>query len=95
VPPRAPGPGPHDDFHARLTADCGDARLLAALRTVKRALLRYEQVYMLDPARIERSADQHDGIIAALERGDHVQAAQRVRENLTGGLSDLAAVFDA
>ena len=84
-----------DDFHARLTADCGDARLLAALRTVKQALLRYEQVYMLDPARIERSAEQHDAIIAALERGDHVQAAQRVRENLTGGLPDLAAVFDA
>jgi DNA-binding SARP family transcriptional activator len=84
-----------DDFHARLTADCGNARLLAALRTVKQALLRYEQVYMLDPARIARSAEQHEAIIAALERGDHVQAAQRVRENLTGGLPDLAAVLGA
>jgi DNA-binding SARP family transcriptional activator len=84
-----------DDFHARLTADCGDTRLLAALRTVKQALLRYEQVYMLDASRIERSAAQHDAIIAALERGDHVQAAQRVRENLTGGLPDLAAVLAA
>jgi len=83
-----------DDFHARLTADCGNERLLAALRPVKRALLRYERMYMLDPARVERSAAQHDAIIAALERGDHAQAAQRVRANLTGGLPDLAQALE-
>jgi DNA-binding SARP family transcriptional activator/DNA-binding GntR family transcriptional regulator len=83
-----------DDFHTQLTADCGNERLLAALRPVRRALLRYEQIYMLDPARVERSAAQHDAIIAALERGDQALAAQRVRENLTRGLPDLADALE-
>jgi DNA-binding SARP family transcriptional activator len=83
-----------EDFHAHLTAACGNEPLLAALRPVKRALLRYEQVYMLDPARVEHSVAQHDAIIAALERGDQAQAAQRVRENLTGGLPDLASALE-
>jgi len=84
-----------DDFHARLTAVCDCEALLAVLRPVRRALLRYEQVYMLDPARIERSAAQHDEIVRALERGDHAEAARRLRRNLTGGLSDLADVLEA
>jgi DNA-binding GntR family transcriptional regulator len=83
-----------DDFHRNLTAGCGNVHLVAALRPVKRALLRYESVYMRDPARIERSADQHDAIIRALERGDHAEAAQRVRENLAGGLPDLRETLE-
>jgi DNA-binding SARP family transcriptional activator len=83
-----------DDFHAALIALCSDEPLRAALRPVKRALLRYEQVYMLDPERIARSACQHDGIIEALERGDHVEAAQRLRTNLTGGLGDLEPALE-
>jgi DNA-binding SARP family transcriptional activator len=83
-----------DDFHAQLTAACGNEPLLATLRPVKRALLRYEQLYMLDPARVERSVAQHEAIIAALERGDHAEAAARVRENLTGGLPDLASALE-
>jgi DNA-binding SARP family transcriptional activator len=83
-----------DDFHALLTGACANEPLLAALRPVKRALLRYEQVYMLEPDRVECSVAQHDAIIAALERGDHALAAQRVRENLTGGLPDLAETLE-
>jgi DNA-binding GntR family transcriptional regulator len=83
-----------DEFHALLVGACGNERLLATLRPVKRALLRYEQIYMLDPDRVQRSVAQHATIIAALEAGDHAQAAQRVRENLTGGLPDLAAALE-
>ena len=84
-----------DDFHRRLTAACGNEHLLAALGPVKRALLRYERVYMRDPVRIERSAAQHDAIIAALERGDHAEAAQLVRENLARGLPDLTEALES
>jgi DNA-binding GntR family transcriptional regulator len=49
---------------------------------------------MLEPERIERSTRQHDGIIEALERGDHPEAAQRVRRNLTGGLPDLTPALE-
>jgi DNA-binding SARP family transcriptional activator/DNA-binding GntR family transcriptional regulator len=83
-----------DDFHQALTAHCGNEHLLAALRPVRRALLRYERVYMLEPARIERSVAQHDLIVKALERGDHAAAAQRVRENLAGGLPDLREALE-
>jgi DNA-binding SARP family transcriptional activator len=83
-----------DEFHARLAAAYDHPPLLAALRSVKRALLRYEQVYMLDPERIEHSTREHDSIIEALERGDHPEAAQRVRRNLTGGLPDLSPALE-
>ena len=84
-----------DDFHTHLTADCGNDHLLAALRPIRRALLRYERVYMRDPSRIERSVDQHEAIVAALEAGDHAGAAQRLRENLAGGLPDLTHALEA
>lgn len=83
-----------DDFHRLLTADCGNEHLLAALAPVKRALLRYERVFMLEPDRIDRSVAQHDAIIAALERGDHAEAAQRVRGNLAHGLPDLTEALE-
>ena len=63
---------------------------MAALLPIKRALLRYERVYMADPERVEQSVAQHDAIIAALERGEHAEAAQLLRENLRSGLPDLS-----
>jgi DNA-binding SARP family transcriptional activator/DNA-binding GntR family transcriptional regulator len=82
------------DFHRHLTARCGNEEILSALRPVKRALLRYERIYMTDADRIERSAEQHDAIIAALERRDHAHAAQLLRWNLTRGLPDLASALE-
>jgi DNA-binding SARP family transcriptional activator/DNA-binding GntR family transcriptional regulator len=84
-----------DDFHTALTADCGNEHLIAALQPIRRALLRYERVYMREPARVERSVAQHAAIIAALERGDHAEAAQRLRENLPGGLPDLREALES
>jgi DNA-binding SARP family transcriptional activator len=82
------------DFHARLTSGCDSEPLLAVLRPVKRALLRYEQVYMNEAVRVERSAAQHDEIIRALERKDHAEAAQRLRRNLTAGLPELTPALE-
>lgn len=83
-----------DDFHRTLTEGCENPHLLAALRPIKQALMRYESVYMLDPSRIERSAAQHDAIVAALQRGDQAEAAQLVRENLARGLPDLTDALE-
>jgi DNA-binding GntR family transcriptional regulator/DNA-binding Lrp family transcriptional regulator len=83
-----------DEFHRLLVGGCENEHLLAALRPIKRALLRYERVYMLDPARIERSAGQHDAVIAALEARDHAAAAQLVRQNLARGLPDLSEALE-
>jgi DNA-binding SARP family transcriptional activator len=79
-----------DDFHAALTAGCDNERLLGALRPVKRALLRYEQLSVLDPVGVERSVGQHHAIVEALREGDHARASQRVRENLTVAPPDLS-----
>ena len=49
---------------------------------------------MREPVRIERSVAQHEAIIEALERGDHAEAAQRVRENLLRGLPDLREALE-
>jgi len=81
------------EFHEHLTRGCGNPGLLSVLRSIKRALLPYEQAYMLDAQRIERSATQHDAIIAALEGGDHGRASDLVRENFTSSLPDLASQF--
>jgi DNA-binding SARP family transcriptional activator len=82
------------DFHAQLTAGCESEPLLAVLRPVKDALLRYEQVYMDDAVRVERSVAQHDEIIRALERGDQAEAAWRLRRNLTFGLPELTSALE-
>jgi DNA-binding GntR family transcriptional regulator len=81
------------DFHVILTRDCGNPGLLRVLGSIKRALVPYERAYMLDAARIERSAAQHDEIIAALEADERERAADLVRQNFVTSLPDVAAQF--
>jgi DNA-binding GntR family transcriptional regulator len=81
-------------FHDHLTRECGNSGLLAVLSSIKRALVPYERAYMLDAAHIERSASQHDEIIAALEAGNHGRASDLVRENFTSSLPGLASQFE-
>ena len=83
-----------DDFHALLLSRCDNERLLEVLRPIRRELLRYERAYMVDAARIERSAGQHDAIVAALERGEQGAASRAVRENFMTALPDLAAQIE-
>jgi DNA-binding GntR family transcriptional regulator len=78
-------------FHRRLTAGCGNPRLLEVIEPVRRALLGYEREYMLSPERLARSVDEHEAIIAALERGDHALASDLVRQNFTTGIPELEA----
>jgi DNA-binding GntR family transcriptional regulator len=80
-----------DEFHRRLTADCGNPRLLEVVDPVRRALLAYERAYMLSPERLARSVGEHDAIVSALERGDHELASDLVRENFTSGMPELEA----
>ena len=80
-----------DEFHRRLTAGCGNRRLLEAVDPVRKALLAYERVYMLSPERLARSVDEHEAIVAALERGDHDLASELVRANFTTGLPEVEA----
>jgi DNA-binding GntR family transcriptional regulator len=80
-----------DAFHRRLAAGCGNAQLLEVVDLVRKALVRYERVYMLSPERLAQSVEEHEAVVAALESGDNALAAERVRENFTSGLPDLEA----
>ena len=60
------GSGADDEFHRRLTAACGNQRLLDVVAPLRRALLPYERVYFASAEHRERSAGQHDQIVAAL-----------------------------
>jgi DNA-binding GntR family transcriptional regulator len=75
-----------DEFHRRLTARCDNPQLLEVAAAVRKGLLDYEREYMLSPERLSRSVDQHEAIVAALEQGDHMRAAERVRVNFTTGM---------
>jgi DNA-binding GntR family transcriptional regulator len=75
-----------DQFHRRLTAACGNPRLLEVVDLIRKALLDYERTYMLSPERLATSVAEHEAIVAALEAGDHELAAERVRENFTSGM---------
>jgi DNA-binding GntR family transcriptional regulator len=84
-----------DEFHRRLTAHCGNPKLLSVVDPVRRALIPYERVYFASADRRTRSADQHEQIIEALANGDHTGAANLVRVNFTTALPDLTAELDA
>ena len=84
-----------DDFHARLIADCGNPKLIEVVRPIRRALLPYERVWFAKAEHRERSAGQHDEIIAALTAGDRERASALVRDNFTTALPELTAELDA
>jgi DNA-binding GntR family transcriptional regulator len=80
-----------DEFHRRLTASCTNANLMEVVDLVRRALMRYERLYLLSPERLKRSVAEHEAIVEALEAGDHELAAERLRVNFTSGLPDFEA----
>ena len=84
-----------DDFHARLIADCGNPRLIDVVRPIRRALLPYERVWFASAEHRERSACQHDEIVAALAADDRTRASELLRENFTTVLPELTAELDA
>jgi DNA-binding GntR family transcriptional regulator len=83
-----------DDFHRRLTDRCDNAQLQEVVELVRKALMRYERLYMLSPERLARSVEEHEAIVAALEQGDQALAAERLRENFTSGLPDLESQLE-
>jgi DNA-binding GntR family transcriptional regulator len=81
------------DFHSRLVERCGDERLVATLAPVRDALYRWQTRLDPDPGEVARAAGEHEAIVDALADGDHVTAAQHVREHVAGGLPGLLGVL--
>jgi DNA-binding GntR family transcriptional regulator len=76
-----------DEFHRELVEPCGDARLLATVRSAQRALVPYR-------AAAPVGAVHYDAIVDALERGDNAGAADRIRASFAGTLARLLAGVD-
>jgi DNA-binding GntR family transcriptional regulator len=82
------------DFHSRLVERCGDERLLDTLGPVREALYRWQSRLDPDPGDVARAAGEHGAIVDALAAGDHVTAAQLVREHVAGGLPGLLGALE-
>jgi DNA-binding GntR family transcriptional regulator len=82
------------DFHSRLVERCRDERMLDTLGPVREALYRWQARVNPDPDEVARAADEHDAIVDALAAGDHLTAAQLVREHVAGGLPVLLGAVD-
>ena len=64
-----------DRWHALLVGECGNARLLRTLASLKRVVRRYELAWMADNAHVATSTEQHHGIVEALADDDVERAA--------------------
>lgn len=75
------------EWHRTLHARCGNRTLMTFLEGLKRRAARYEVAFMREMQRAgsSRSADQHDEIVRALQRGDLDAAVDTLQENWRAG----------
>ncbi|QWF78479.1 GntR family transcriptional regulator [Amycolatopsis sp. CA-230715] len=73
-------------FHRTLVSRCGNGRLVALLARQWQTLSRYEYFYMADATDHQRSAEQHDAIISAIEAGDLAKVTDKVADNTVGSM---------
>jgi DNA-binding GntR family transcriptional regulator len=74
-----------DRWHALLTSACDNAELIELLKLIKARLYRYTHHFVTGPTRIECTVDQHNNIIAALERRDFDAAVGLIRDHWMTG----------
>lgn len=74
-----------DRWHALLTSACDNAELIELLKLIKARLYRYTHHFVTGPTRIECTVDQHNNIIAALERRDFDAAVELIRDHWMTG----------
>ena len=81
-------------WHDTLMSQSKNARLAAMVANLRRAIRRYEHVYMSDQSLTAHSAKQHRGIIAAFRRGDTEGALSALVENYHFGMQALLRNMD-
>ena len=84
-------------FHDRIRDAAAGRRLSAALKAHSGLFERYERhYYMIDLAGVVSvSANQHDGIIEAIERGDVEGAERRIRANRLNDADQFAEIIES
>ncbi len=84
------------EFHRSIVEASAGPRLLALHNSIKPQTERYWRLYasaILD--QLQKSVDEHNRIIAALEAGDANAAEEGIRTNWLKGAERLASVIDA
>lgn len=57
-------------WHETLLAHCPNQRLLSLIKKLKKAILRYEHLYMIDVSLVSMSVSQHAEVASCLSKGD-------------------------
>jgi len=76
-------------WHGLLLAGCGNARLMELIATHREASRRYDLAYFREAGDGLVSADEHDGVLDALERGDWRSASRLLEEHWVSGVAPL------
>ena len=80
-----------DRWHTLLLERCENQWTLRFLDQLRGHLRRYNRMYIAAPDRHERSAQEHEEILDALENGDRVRAGQLLEAHWRGGIARAAA----
>lgn len=73
-------------FHALLTQDCGNARLLRLLETERARIQLVDGSHRRGMANLDGSLAEHDSLIAAIEGGRITEAAEILTTHWRGGV---------
>lgn len=76
-------------WHDTLMSQCSNRRLAAMVATLRRAIRRYEHIYMADRELTAISVRQHENIIAAIRAGDLKATIAGIEKNYAFGMQSL------
>jgi DNA-binding GntR family transcriptional regulator len=76
-------------WHDTLMSQSNNARLKALVTNLRRAIERYERIYMADVSLTAISARQHEAILAAFRKGKTDAALRALEENYDFGMRAL------
>jgi DNA-binding GntR family transcriptional regulator len=79
----------NEAWHARLTRDCPNTRLLVRLAELRLGVRRYVHAYLRDAGRLGLATGGHRRVVEALSRGAREQAATCLEEQLVSGTDEL------
>ena len=82
-------------WHRALVRECGNDVLLSEIARYRRRIDRYEHAFMRVSGRVSTSVEQHDHILAALERGDLPEALTGLRVHWQQGMDFLINWLEA
>ncbi|HEY3948245.1 GntR family transcriptional regulator [Phenylobacterium sp.] len=80
-----------DEWHLALIEDCPNLVLVELIQGFMLRTRRYELALLRERPNLERSTQDHDRVLAALERGDLAQACAALKTNMQSGKTPILA----